>query len=219
MSILHGLAETLLSVKFLAGLAIGSLPFLIYFSIDFFLLITRHHFGRADIDMAQFTRNDHPSIRKETDELLFMIAEGPVFLTQTYGGNRFLIWWVIYRSWKATFEKPVITFGPFAYMALVPFLERISSRCALGHFKRADGEKVKLIPCWLVMVHERRKSKQRYMPKVLLIQAKDLENMEEYLKNPPAESERNFELFQKVEEAFRKDREKSFLAVTIVIPA
>jgi|GEM_PF-2887020 len=211
MSSLLDLA-TAIPARFVAVMIVGYILFILYLLIDLFFLVMRRHFGRINIDLVHFTRNDNSDL--QSNELLFRTVEGPIFLKKEYN-NHFLFWRVIFRSMRATFDDPVVTFGKQTYAALIPFRERVSSKCALGHFKRAFKDPFKKKKFWLVMVDEKLRSKRRNILKVLLIQEEDLKNIEEYRENPPS-STRNFEMFEKVARAFQKNPE-AFLDVEVVV--
>lgn len=212
-NILTNLAAPL-PAKFVGMMIIGNILFLLYILRDLFFLVRKRHFGRINIDLMHFTRNDNS--KEQTDELIFRTVDGPIFLRQAYDSD-FLFWKVISRSMRAKFDDPVVTFGEHYYAALVLFRERVSSKCAPGHFKRLCGLPHEKIDCWLVMVDEQLKSKKRSILKALLIRDEDLKRIDEYIKNPPSEkSARNFELFVKIAQTFQKNPE-AFLDVEVVV--
>ncbi|MFA5871545.1 MAG: hypothetical protein WC858_02375 [Parcubacteria group bacterium] len=213
-NILTDLAAAL-PTRFVGMMMIGNILFLLYVLKDLFFLVMKLHFGRINIDLVVFTRNDNTE--QPTDELIFRTIVGPIFLQQEYR-NDFLFWKVIFRSMRATFDRPVLTFKRNPYAALIPFRERVSSKYALGHFNRASGHKYEKKKCWLVMVDEKRRSKNRNILKVLMLLEEDLEKITCFLENPPTDpdSKNNFELFKKVAKAFQ-ETPKAFLDVEVVV--
>ncbi|MFA5986347.1 MAG: hypothetical protein WC819_03300 [Parcubacteria group bacterium] len=191
--------------RFVIGLASAIIFFLFYFSIDIFLFLTKRNFGRVNIELVYFTRNDNPG-KSGSDALHFRTIEGPVFLKKAYD-NRFLFWRVVFRSARA---KPVVDFEEYAYAALAPFRDRIAAKCSIGEIKRALGFPFKEKKCWVVMVNDRSEDKRRRILKVLVIQDDDLKVS---LDNLP-KTGKNLFLFKEVVRMF-KDNSRTFLPVRI----
>jgi hypothetical protein len=206
MSSLSDLISTF-STRFVMGAVISSIFFLLYFSIDIYLFLTKRNFGRVNIELVYFTRNDNP---KRSDALHFRTIGGPIFLKQAYS-NRFLFWRVIFKSTKA---KPVVNFGEYTYAALAPFRDHVSAKCSTGEIKRALGFPFKEKKHQLVMINDCSEDRRRRILKVLVIQDDDLKNVESYLQNLPRTG-KNFEMFEEVSRVFNKNP-KAFLPVQIV---
>jgi hypothetical protein len=192
-------------MRLVIGVAISSIFFLLYFSIDIYLFLTKRNFGRVNIELVYFTRNDNPG-KSGSDALHFRTIEGPVFLKKAYD-NHFLFWRVIFRSAKA---KPVVNFEEYAYAALAPFRDRIAARCSTGELKRALGFPFKEKKYWVVMVNDRSEDRRRRILKVLVIQDDDLRTCPENL----PKIGKNLPLFKEVARMFKKNS-KTFLPIRI----
>lgn len=209
---MHSLADLVMAIpeRFIVAATVGGIFFLIYFSLDIYLFLTRRNFGRVNIDLVYFTRNDNPSMRS-SDAIHFRTIDGPVFLRSAYD-NHFLFWRVIFRSARA--KHTVVDFGKYTYAALVPFRDRVSAKCSVGEFKRALGFPFQQKKHRIVMVYDRSEDKRRFILKILVIQEEDLKNIADYLKNPP-QTGKGFELFKNVAQIFQENPE-AFLPVQVV---
>ncbi len=210
LNILTDLAAAIPS-QFVKVAIVGSIFCFLYFSIDIFLFFTKRRFGRVNVEMLLFTRNDY---EKRSDALHFEIIKESVCLRQAYG-NRLLFWWVIFRSVRATFEDPVVTFGRFSYAALAPFRGYVAEKCVIAVLKRALGYSYKQERCKLVMVYDGLKNKRRRILKILVIRQKDLKDFAFYLDSPP-KTAKNLRLFEAAAQAFAK-KKKAFLTIRITV--
>lgn len=199
-------------VRFAVAAAVGGIFFLLYFSIDIYLFLTKRHFGRVNIELVYFTRDDNSTV--SSDALHFRTIVCSVFLKQAYD-NRYLFWRMIIKTLKATPEDPVVDFRKHAYAALVPFRDRVAERCAVGEVKRALGGTFIEQKHRIVVVNDRSEDKRRFILKVLVIKEGDLRNVD--LENLP-KAGKNRELFIKVVRAFEK-KPRAFLPVQLVSPA
>lgn len=198
------------SGRLVGVVAIGIIFFLVYFSIDIYLHLTKRHFGKVNIYLVYFTRDDKP---KKTDALHFRVIDSQVPLKKIYG-NRFLFWRVIITSTRATLDNPVVDFGKYAFVALSPFRGRIAAGNRTAEAKRALGFPFKEKRHQIVVVNDRSDDKRSRILRVLVIKEDDLRKLNDYLENPPKAGE-NFELFKKVAETFQK-KPHTFLFVQIV---
>lgn len=210
MSILADLAAAI-PTRLATVAIVGSIFCLLYFSIDIFLFFTKRQFGRVNVEVLHFTKHD---FEKRSDALHLEIIKESVCLRQAYG-NRLLFWWVIFRSVRATFENPVVTFWRFSYAALSPFRGYVAEKCAIAVFKRALGYPYKQERYKLVMVYDGSRNKRRRILKILVIRQKDLKIFASYLENPP-KTAKNLRLFEAAAQAFA-EKKKAFLTVRITV--
>ncbi len=200
-----------LEARVLATMIVGVIGLTAWFSIDVILFLTGKDFGRVNISLVYFTRNDFAS---KSDALHVSVYDHRVALNEVYR-NRFMFWWVMFESFSATIDKPVLDFGGHADRVLGPIRGRVASKNAQAEVKRMSGLPFKETSCQMMMVYDRSEHRKgHYVLRVLIFRTEDLKRFADYEANPPA-TELNFELVQKIAEAYRT-KNGSFIRVRMV---
>lgn len=194
------------------ALILGVLATLWFFGADVFLLVTRRRFGFVNINVAIFTKRDYKST---SNKLLYRTIDGTVPL-QKILRNRFLFWYVIWSSLKASLPEPVLQLESYTYRILSLVRSHITARFAGMELKRFAGMPFVLTPCKLCIVYDRsedRKDERTRILRVMIIPTEILENFDDYLRRPPGNS-LNWELMLQIYEAYIND-EGSFIDIDI----
>jgi hypothetical protein len=198
--------------RVLTTIVVGLLLGLGYFSLDIFLSATRRNFGNVNINVAVFTRRDRASI---SNSLRYKSTDTNVPLRDILR-NRFLFWYLIRCSFRATLAEPVLDFGPHAHAILSRIRGRAARQSASMEFKRLAGMPFIETSYWLCVVYDRsedtRDTKSRVL-RVMLIPQEVFDHFEEYLETPPYNSA-NWALMKKIQSAHTNKR-GSFMKVDI----
>ncbi|HEY0908202.1 MAG TPA: hypothetical protein VGE35_02525 [Candidatus Paceibacterota bacterium] len=202
-----------LKAKIIIALIIGSVVAILYFFLDIFFFLTGKHFGRMNIYLIHFTRNEFE--KPPEDTMNSRLIGSKLSIQDDIYKNRWLFWRMIFVGLKATLDCPVLDFGKGANKWLMPIRSWfVSNRTSASELKRANGFPFKEEKYTLTVVYDLSdEGKRSRVLKAYLIRSKDLKSFQSYLERPP-KSGKNFELFKKIAQAY-KDRKGSFVTVMI----
>ena len=198
--------------RLLLTLFLGMIAGVWFFGVDIFLLLTRRRFGHVNINVARFTRRDHKS---SDNKLVYRTIDGNVPLREILR-NRYLFWYIVWSSLKASLDEPVLEFESHTHGILSLFRVRAASKFAGMEMKRYAGMPYTSTPSWLCIVYdhsEDRKDKRSRILRVMIIPQEVFENFDEYRKEPPHNTE-NWRLMQKIYDAY-KSGSGSFIDIEI----
>jgi len=197
----------------MAGLIVVGLGSIVYFSADIYMILTKKDFGRVNVNLAYFTKNDKDS---KSNALHFRTIEYRLQLMDIYR-NRFMLWKVLQVSMRTSLEKPVLDFGSIANtkLYLSPLRGIIAHINSSGEFNRACGQTFTEVKFQIVMVKDRPEEDGRNVLKAVIIRDIDLRDFDKYLDNPPTAG-KNFELVTRIATAF-KESPHAFLPIQIVL--
>lgn len=193
-------------------IVLGAIGVLMYFSLGIFLFLTRRNFGNININVAVFTRRDDKSA---TDVLRYKSNDTNVPLREILR-NRYLFWYVVWRSFGASLEEPVLNFRSHTHAVLSPIRGRAARQSASMEFKRLAGLPFVETSYQLSVVYDRSedpKDKRSRILRVILVPVEVFENFGEYLAKPPHNTW-NWTLMKKIQEAYEK-KTGSFIRVDI----
>ena len=204
------------NVEFLFNLTTPWLPYgavlwAFYLFGEPLLTLFGYDFGRANVSIVHFTRNDN-SVGKKSDTLIFRNIDYRLPL-RALVGKRYLAWIIMIVGFSATLDRPVLRFGIFAPYVLKPFRGLLNKKFANSFVKRVGGYKFVDTKYQIAIVFDREKGKTSYVLRVLVIREIDLVKFQKYLDSPP-KVESNFELLKKVKIAF-DENPKNFLKAMI----
>lgn len=185
---------------------------LIYFSFGIFLFATRRKFGNININVAIFTCRDRDS---HSNHLRYKSNETNVPLLEILR-NRYLFWYVVWRSLSASLNKPVLQFDSHTYAVLSPLRGRAARPTGGMEFKRVAGMPFVETAYELCIVYDRAEDpgdKSSRILRAILIPKDVLLNFDTYERKPPMNS-RNWELMKKIHTAY-KEGSGSFITVNI----
>lgn len=206
MDIFNDIASQIVVTVSLGGLAV-----LLYFSADIYMIFTKKDFGKVNVSIAYFTRNDY---QKKGDALHLRVVDYRVQLKEIYK-NRFLLWRVLFVSMRVQRHNPVLNFKEATRLYLSPARGIIARITAEGEFKRACGLPFVEEKFQMAMVRDRSDETGRDVLKVVVMREKDLKDYQLYLNDPPSAG-KNFHLFKYLGRAYQSSPE-AFLPVQIVM--
>lgn len=183
-----------------------------YFSAGIFLFVTRRKFGHININVAIFTIRDKGS---KTNKLRYKSNESNVPLREVLQ-NRYLFWYVVWRSLRASLTSPVLELGSPAYSILSSLRGRAARPAAGMEFKRLAGATFTETSYMLCIVYDRSEDpgdKRSRILRGILIPKEILENFELHESRPPGNT-RNWELMVKIHQAWKYGN-GSFIQVDI----
>ena len=201
---------TLFAEKMFITLLVASVFFLLYFSLDIYLFLTRRDFGNIDIYVADFTQN------KKTNEsvLRFELIGHKVPLKEIYR-NRFHTLRVMLAGIRAELGAPVLRFYGQGDRILKPMRNRISTLCASMVLKRASGFNSAQNWYQICIAYDRSDDVSHYILKAVLVKDTDIDKFEHYLRHPPRLGT-NFEFLKKIVAAYespQRNEQGSFIQV------
>lgn len=199
---------TKVAISILVMLTLG----LGYFSFGIFLFITRRKFGHINVNVAVFTVRDRNS---KSNKLRYKSNETNVPLREVLQ-NRYLFWYVVWRSLRASLEYPVLELGSHAYSVLSPLRGRAARPAAGMEFKRLSGAPFTETSYMLCIVYDRAEDPNDERSRILraiMVPKEVLATFEAYEKRPPGNT-RNWELMKKICRAW-EHKNGSFIQVDI----
>jgi hypothetical protein len=200
--------STKVGVSILVMLTLG----LGYFSFGLFLFVTRRKFGHININVAVFTAKDKSST---TNKLRYKSNETNVPLREVLQ-NKYLFWYVVWRSLHASLDHPVLNLDSHAYSILSPLRGRAARPAAGMEFKRLAGAAFVETSYMLCIVYDRAEDpgdKRSRILRAIMIPKEVLENFSVYSEKPPGNTN-NWVLMTKIHQAWQY-RQGSFIQVDI----
>jgi hypothetical protein len=192
-------------------IAVGGVAVLLYFSADIYMIVKKKDFGKVNVSIMYFTRNDYNS---KGDALHLRVIDYRIPLKEIYK-NRFLLWRVLFVSTRVSQSKPVLNFKEATRLYLSPARGIIARITAEGEFKRACGLPFVEEKFQIAMVRDISDETGRDVLKIVVMREKDLQGYQSYLNNPP-NAGKNFHLFKYLGRAYEEIPE-AFLPVQIVM--
>ena len=183
-----------------------------YFSFGIFLFVTRRKFGHININVAVFTSGDNGS---STNKLRYKSNETNVPLREVLQ-NKYLFWYVVWRSLYASLEYPVLKLGSHSYSILSPLRGRAARPAAGMEFKRLAGTAFIETSYMLCIVYDRAEDpgdKRSRILRAILVRKDILKDFKQYEENPPGNTN-NWILMKKIQQAYA-DKSGSFIQVDI----
>lgn len=200
-----------LSVRIVASLVAAAAALLIYYSFDIYQFFARKDFGNVSVYQVIFSRHDKNATR---DEVIFDGLDYKIPLREICR-NRFIFWYIVYRSFRVSTDGPVLNFGSWGDSVLATVRGRLYRMWASMSLKRAAGFAAVRKVYWLCLVYDLSEDRTSYVIKVFLVQDRDIRKFRQYLKNPPRNAE-NFAFVQKLVNAFEKQT-GSFIRTRITV--
>jgi hypothetical protein len=197
-----------IAISILVMLLLG----LMYFSFGIFLFVTRRKFGHININVAVFTIWDKGS---KTNKLRYKSNETNVPLREVLQ-NRYLFWYVVWRSLYASLESPVLELGSHAYSVLSPLRGRAARPAAGMELKRLAGAPFIETSYMLCIVYDRAEDPNDERSRILraILIPKDIFEIFKLHEGRPPINKRNWELMKKIYQAW-KCKNGSFIQVDI----
>jgi hypothetical protein len=198
-----------------AGAMLGFLGVVTYHALDIYLALTRRDYANIQIMLMYFTRHDYGREAWKTKDACQSRLFGPtISIRETYK-NRFLYLSLVFKSLRTKAGDPILSFGKNAEMFLKPIRGLIVSTSGTDEAKRAEGLPYTEVHYCFCIIRDLSDDKQRKILKVIMVRKADLDNLAEYLANPPGVG--NFDLFKKIAEAYEAQRLEHFLDVKITL--
>lgn len=185
---------------------------LMYFSFGIFLFVTRRKFGYININVAVLTSRDKEST---TNSLRYKSNETSIPLREILQ-NKYLFWYVVWRSFGASLECPVLKLGSHEYAILSPLRGRAARSASGMEFKRLAGATFIETRYQLCIVYDRAEDpddKRNRILRAILVPQDVLDNFTQYEKKPP-QNTNNWELLVKIHRAY-VEKNGSFVKVDI----
>jgi hypothetical protein len=191
-----------LSINLLAALVFAGITFLLYFSADIYFLLTRKDFGRVNIYIVHFTRNDFGrDLSRKGDALNLRFFASRVSLKQIYP-NRFVLWRVLRTAMRAKRGNVVLDFKQHARTCLKPMQGFLAEMCRDGELKRSAGMPFKETKYNVFMLNDKLDEDKDDVLRVLLVRDVDLQRFKKYRNAPPV-AQRYFYQLCAVDDAYR----------------
>ena len=183
------------SVRIVASLVAACIIVALYYSFDIYQFFARTDFGYLNAYLVQFTRHDKGS---KEDRVIFDLIGYKIPLRKICP-NRFVFWFIIYRSMKVTLDKPVLNFG--SWRNVLALVRGHTSRTWAGMaVKRFAGLTFTEVPSQLALVYDKSDDSTNYVLRIMIISDRDIQNFTEYRKKPPMNTD-NFKFVGKIVDA------------------